>query len=167
MDSITVKAPDTIHVRPINASDQAEVRELILCGLEEHWGFRDPSKNPDLADICRSYEGATFLVGCEGDRIVGTGALKLHPGPRRVAQVVRMSVAADRRRRGVGRIILRELLRHARCLAVCTVVLETTETWHDVIRFYLAQGFTVTHYADGDVHFALQMGESNRGAAAR
>jgi ribosomal protein S18 acetylase RimI-like enzyme len=70
-----------------------------------------------------------------------------------------MSVAADRRRRGIGRIILRELLRQVESLGVRSVVLETAETWHDVIRFYFAHGFNVTHHADGNIHFSLQIGE--------
>ena len=148
---------ERIIVRAIEPSDQADAQELILSGLEEHWGFRDASKNPDLADICRSYADATFLVASEGDRIVGTGALKLRPGVSGVAEVVRMSVAADKRRKGIGRMILRELLRTAEGLGAQTVVLETTETWHEVIRFYLAEGFTITHYACGEVHLALEI----------
>ncbi len=27
--------------------------------------------------------------------------------------------------------------------------LETTETWHEVIQFYLAEGFRITHHAAG------------------
>ena len=152
-----MNASDAILLRPIEPSDQAEARELILAGLEQHWGFRDASKNPDLAEICASYAGAIFLVACEGDRIIGTGALVTAGQRARVGEIVRMSVAADRRRRGVGRIILRELLRHAERLRVSTVVLETTKTWDDVIRFYLANGFTVTHHADGNVYFALRI----------
>jgi hypothetical protein len=64
-----------ILLRPIEPSDQAEARELILAGLEEHWGFRDASKNSDLAEICTSYAGATFLVACEGDRARRIAAL--------------------------------------------------------------------------------------------
>jgi GNAT superfamily N-acetyltransferase len=46
----------------------------------------------------------------EAWEIVGTGALKLRSGVSGVAEVVRMSVAVDKRRKGIGRMILRELL---------------------------------------------------------
>jgi predicted N-acetyltransferase YhbS len=151
-----------IVLRTIERSDQAEARELILAGLEEHWGFRDQSKNPDLADICGSYAGATFLVACDGERIVGTGALKPVAGANGVAEIVRMSVAAGRRRQGIGRLILRELIQTARNSGVKRVVLETTETWHEVVRFYLAQGFTITHYERGEVHFAFEIGRGDQ-----
>ncbi len=154
---------ETIRLRTIEPSDQAEARALILTGLEEHWGYRDTSKNPDLEEICTSYADATFLVALESDRIIGTGALKTTGHRKGVAEIVRMSVAANRRRRGVGRLILRELLRRAECLGVRIVVLETTETWDDVIRFYLANGFTVTHHANGDVYFALRIGDGEPG----
>ncbi len=119
-----IAAHERTIVRAIEFSDQPDAQELILSGLQEHWGFRDASKNRDLADICRSYADATFLVASEGDRIVGTGALKLRSGVSGVAEVVRMSVAADKRRKGIGRMILRELLGIAESLGVQTVVLE-------------------------------------------
>lgn len=130
-------------------------QEVILSGLQDHWGVRDPSKNPDLRDIATSYANAIFLVACDGEWIVGTGALiPSHDG---AAKVVRMSVAASHRRQGIGSSILHELLRHAEHMSVRTIVLETTQTWNDVIHFYLAHGFTITHYEGGDVHFALTL----------
>jgi stearoyl-CoA 9-desaturase NADPH oxidoreductase len=50
-----VKTTEVILLRPIEPSDQAEARELILAGLEQHWGFRDASKNPDLDEICTDW----------------------------------------------------------------------------------------------------------------
>ncbi|NOT28370.1 MAG: GNAT family N-acetyltransferase [Acidobacteria bacterium] len=144
-----------ITIRPFSPSDQLKAQEVILSGLQEHWGARDPSKNPDLKDIATSYANAVFLIACEDDGIVGTGALvPRHSG---VAEIVRMSVIPSHRRRGIGRRILNELLRRAEAMSVRTVVLETTQTWHEVIEFYLAHGFAITHYQDGDVYFALKL----------
>ena len=47
-------------------------------------------------------------------------------------------------------------------MGVRTVVLETTRTWAEVIQFYLAHGFAITHYAKGDVYFALTLSTSHR-----
>lgn len=151
-----------IIIRPFRPSDQPMAQEVILSGLQDHWGVRDPSKNTDLRDIAASYAKAIFLVACDGDRIVGTGALiPRHDG---AAEIVRMSVAASYRRKGIGRRILDELLRHAEDLGVGTVVLETTQTWDEVIQFYLAHGFTITHYEGGDAYFALTL-PASRGHA--
>jgi putative acetyltransferase len=143
----------TLHA--FQPADQAAVKDLILAGLADHWGTLDPSKNPDLDDIAASYAGAIFLVARYLDRIIGTGALV--PRPDGTAEVVRMSVSADWRRQGIGRMILRALVDHARQNGFQRIVLETTETWQEVIAFYLHFGFRITHYQDGDVYFELDL----------
>ncbi len=153
----------SLAILPFQPEDQDAVKHLILSGLGEHWGKIDPSKNPDLDDISSNYAGTTFLVArlqhskCtrRGDRIVGTGALI--PRPDGKAEVVRMSVAADMRRKRIGRLILDQLVQRARAAGFRQVILETTATWLEVIEFYLRYGFHITHYLDGDVYFALDL----------
>lgn len=142
-------------LRPFRPEDQEQVKALILAGLGEHWGFIDPTRNPDLNDIPSTYAGAVFLVAWQDGKVVGSGALV----PRRegLAEIVRMSVAAAQRRQGIGRRILEQLIEHARALHIRQVVLETTATWQEVIEFYLRFGFRITHYAGGDVYFALDL----------
>jgi putative acetyltransferase len=144
-----------ITITPFHPADQAEIKELILYGLVEHWGFLDPTKNPDLDDIAASYRGATFLVARLGDAIVGTGALV----PRRdgSAEIVRMSVAPQHRRSGIGRRILEALIEQARAQGFRQVILETTSTWSEVIEFYLRCGFRITHTQEGDVYFEMAL----------
>jgi len=79
------------------------------------------------------------LVACDRERIVGTGALV--PKSHGVAEIVRMSVVGDRRRQGLGRLILKKPIQDAQSRGIRTLVLETTETWREVIQFYLAEGF--------------------------
>jgi len=146
---------ETNIVQPFCPADQAEAKSLILAGLVDHWGVLDPTKNPDLEDIAAAYAGATLLVARLAGRIVATGALV--PRGEGVAEIVRMSVARDLRRRGLGRSILTRLIDHARGDGLRQVVLETTDTWQEVIAFYLDFGFHITHYAGGDVYFALDL----------
>jgi GNAT superfamily N-acetyltransferase len=151
-----------ITLLPFQPADQAAVKDLILAGLAEHWGTLDPSKNPDLDDIAASYaaasnSGATFLVARYQDRIIGTGALV--PRQNGIVEVVRMSVAANGRRQGIGRMILQALVDRARQDGFQRIILETTETWQEVIAFYLHFGFRITHYKDGDVYFELTLVE--------
>ena len=138
--------------------NQAEVKNLILAGLAEHWGTIDPSKNPDLNDICSTYANAIFLVAWLQDRIIGTGALV--PKSNNTAEVVRMSVAANMRRQGIASQILQRLCDHARSRGYQRLVLETTETWHEVIEFYKRFGFQITHSLNGDVYFALDLSQA-------
>ena len=157
MDHALLPADETDEVilQPFYPADQAEVKSLILAGLVDHWGVLDPTKNPDLNAIGTSYAGATFLVARLKGRIVGTGALVPRGGG--AAEIVRMSVARDLRRRGLGRRILSRLVAQARQEGLRRVVLETTDTWQEVIAFYLDYGFRITHYAGGDVYFALDL----------
>jgi len=139
--------------------DQNEVRELILAGLVDHWGFLDPSKNPDLEDITKSYAEATFLVARLDKRIVGCGALV--PRSAEIAEIVRMSVTKDLRRLGIGRQILGALVEQACKQGIQQVVLETTAAWSEVVAFYLQNGFQITHYQEVDVHFVLDLSSRN------
>lgn len=144
---------DSVTIRPFQSKDQGAVKALILAGLEEHWGVLDLTKNPDLNDIAASYGDAIFLTAWSGDRLVGTGVL-VHEAEG-VARIVRMSVAADMRRRGVGRAILRALCQHAKGAGYSQIVLETSSTWEDAIIFYERFGFRRIGTWDGDTYFVL------------
>jgi putative acetyltransferase len=73
------------------------------------------------------------------------------------AEIVRMSVARDLRRCGLGRTILARLVETAKAAGFERIVLETTETWQEVIAFYLRFGFEVSHHQDGDVYFKMEL----------
>lgn len=135
--------------------DQPAARALILAGLEERWGALDLSLNPDLNDIATSYAAGVFLVAKLDGRLVGTGALL--PEGEGMGRIMRMSVAHAHRRRGIGARILRALLDEAQARGYRTIVLETTETWHDAIAFYLRHGFRIVARHDGEVHFMLTL----------
>jgi len=147
---------DAIRVELIQPPDQAAVKALVLAGLVDHWGALDPTLNPDLNDIAASYAGAVFLVARQqGGRVIACGALV--PRAAGTAEIVRMSVARDARRQGLGRMLLTQLVAHARAAGLRHIFLETTETWDEVIAFYLRCCFHITHHADGDVYFARDL----------
>jgi ribosomal protein S18 acetylase RimI-like enzyme len=140
-----------LQILPFQPCEQAQVKELILNGLVEHWGFLDPTKNEDLDNINTSYQDAIFLVAHMGDRVIGCGALIPHPN--RTAEIVRMSVHKSFRRYGIGSKILTALLEAAKNSGISCVTLETTATWKEVINFYLKNGFRVSHEAEGNIYF--------------
>jgi ribosomal protein S18 acetylase RimI-like enzyme len=147
----------SVTIRPFEPADQEAVRRLILAGLVEHWGFLDASKNADLADMQRSYvsEGHTVLVARLGGRLVGTGALVVETESR--GRIVRMSVDAAVRRRGIARTLLRRLLEVARERGMREVVVETTHDWHAAIALYRASGFVEYDRHEEDVHLRLAL----------
>ena len=144
-----------IALRPFLASDQAAAKALVQAGLGEHWGWVDQTLNPDLNDIAASYRDGVFLIAEHEAEIVATGAyLPVGPG---VVQIVRMSVRADCRRLGLGRRMLASLQERARAAGSTCAVLETTKSWHEVIAFYVANGFAITHQVDDDMWFACEL----------
>jgi len=136
------------------------VQALILAGLEDHWGFLDEGTTPDLKHISAYYQTGVFLVAWFEGEFVGTGAFI--PRSDETVEVVRMSVTKQMRRRGFGRQMLYELCSQAVQTGYKRVILETTDTWQDVISFYKAFGFQITHYTDGDVYFELDLQEFQR-----
>lgn len=149
------KAPDFLSqvlIRPFNSGDQGGAKQLILNGLSEHWGWLDPRLNPDLEDIQSSYAQGIFLVAEYRGEIVGTGGLL--PGGDDRAQIVRVYVAEHCRRMGLGSLIVHTLCEKAQSMGYKRVVLETTESWKEVISFYEANGFYITQYQEDNVYLA-------------
>jgi GNAT superfamily N-acetyltransferase len=137
-----------------------DVRTLILTGLAEHWGSVDDSLNSDLADLTSADASGRTLVACDGRLVVGTGTVI--PREATTAEIVRMSVAREYRRAGVGRRLVVELVEIARQWGMERVILETSAHWTDVVQFYERCGFTPTHFEDGafgrDAWFELILG---------
>jgi GNAT superfamily N-acetyltransferase len=148
--------PIQVAIRPFQSTDQGAAKKLILDGLVEHWGFLDPTKNPDLDNIQRSYAGCTILVAWVDRTLAGTGILI----PRRAdtGEIVRMSVARELRRCGIGAQILNALIQEAKNQGLRKIILETTASWQGVIEFYLSNGFRITHYYADDVYFVKEIG---------
>lgn len=146
---------DAFSIVPFEQKHQGPVSELILAGLAERWGVLDPTRNGDLKDIASTYRDADVLVALLGGRVVGAGACV--PRSAGVGEIVRMSVAGDLRRHGIGRALLHALCVRAQAAGLTRIVLETTATWDDAIRFYQRYGFQLTHVHDGDVYFALDL----------
>ncbi|MEZ5250484.1 MAG: GNAT family N-acetyltransferase, partial [Ilumatobacteraceae bacterium] len=137
-----------LSLRDLEPSDTEAVRALVLAGLADHWGEVDPTLNCDLDDLAAAYPGSRTVVAVDGTgAIVATGTVV--PRGDGVAEVVRMSVAADRRGQGHGRSVLDELLATAQAWGAPRVVLETTSSWTDVVAFYEHAGFRRTHVAVG------------------
>lgn len=144
-------------IRPFRPADQDGARTVIIDGMREHWGDAfDWLFNTDVDDIAAYYAKSTFLVACDGDTIVATGAVT--PQPDGTAIVTRMSTLESHRRRGVARRLLDELIAHGRAAGCTRVVLSTNAAWHDAVAFYTACGFAEMRRTDAAVIFVLPLG---------
>lgn len=142
-----------LTIRRLLPAEYPLARALILAGLEEHWGRLDPALNPDLDDIAGYYRDAVFLGAFAGGELVGAGALL--PEQEDAGRIVRMSVAREYRRQGVGQRILMSLLDEARQAGYRRIVLETTATWEGARRLYSRNGFRLVDVREGDAHYEL------------
>jgi ribosomal protein S18 acetylase RimI-like enzyme len=116
----------------------------------------DESLNPDLDDIGETYSQGTFVVGWAGPSLVGTGGFL--PRSESTIQIHRVSVALELRRTRVGSAIVAHLLGVARARAFERAILETTETWTEVVSFYERLGFEPYERRDGNIYLGLDLG---------
>ena len=143
--------PPPRQIRIARPEDYAAIRALVLDQLSLRWGCFDPTLNPDLNDIGRAYADAQFYVAQLDAKIIGCGALVSEN--RNSGRVVRMSVATDAQRMGIGSSILERLICVAKELRYRAVLTETVATWTSAVTFYLKHEFVRTEVRDGDQHF--------------
>lgn len=137
----------SVDVHDLRADERGAVRSLILDGLEEYWGSVDPTLNSDLDDLAATYAAGRVLVATDGSGVVGTGTVIRRDDA--TAEIVRMSVAPEHRRAGLGRRLVADLVATARTWGMSRVVLETSAHWTNTVEFYVRCGFTQTHVESG------------------
>lgn len=155
-----------LYIRPFTETDQSAARRLILEGLGEHFGFVDEGCNPDLDDIaaCYTARGHRFLVAFVGAELVGTAALVFEDAA--AGRIVRVSVAREHRRQGIGRALITRLVDAARAAGLARLWMETNDDWADAIAFYQRCGFVEYDHRDGNVYMALDLTRNQSGGNA-
>jgi putative acetyltransferase len=145
-----------VRIRHFASCDQPAARALILAGLREHWGWLDPSLNPDLDDIAASYlaPGHVFFVAESGQALAGTGALVIGGDS---GQIARVAVHPQWRRRGVGRALVIALLNAAHARGLIRVWMETNDDWRDAVGLYRRCGFQEFDRREGCVFLAVDL----------
>lgn len=129
--------------RDARESDEPEIRALVFAILDEHELAPDPcGADADLDDVMHHYfgRGGTFrLLVSESGHIVGCGGL--YPLSTKEAEVRKMYFAPHVRGRGLGRVLLTELIAFARAHGFQRVVLETASVLNPAISLYTRFGF--------------------------
>ncbi len=121
----------SIEVRPAR-TDEERRRAYEL----RHRVFVVEQGVPEELEYDEHDAGALHVVALEAGELVGTGRLVEQPG--RVGRVGRMAVRSDRRRRGLGELILGELERLARERGLVEIELHAQAY---VEAFYLGAGY--------------------------
>lgn len=118
--------------------------DLILSIQRDEYSIAITAQDqPDLTDIPAFYQSGIgdFWVACDGERLVGTIALKDIGADQ--AALRKMFVAASHRGRsaGVAQALLDRLMTEARDRGVAQIWLGTTDRFLAAHRFYEKNGF--------------------------
>lgn len=102
-------------------------------------------------------ENAYYLVGVRGDEVICYGGFHKVLDE---AHITNIAVSADSRGRGIGTLLMSELISRARMLGVKYMTLEVRDNNENAIKLYKSFGFTVEGIRKkyyNNVHDALIM----------
>jgi RimJ/RimL family protein N-acetyltransferase len=158
---VTLRDGARVLLRPLVPDDrQALVDFFVPVPMEERRYMRhninDPAvvaswaENPD-------YERVFPLIATVAERIVGNGTLHFGEGHARHRAEMRIFLAKDFRRRGLGNKLIQALIEHARRRSIYLLEVQIISDHVDVIKAMSKAGFeTVCSYED---YFLLPDGE--------
>ena len=135
-------------IRAYEPRDAEAVWELHWEGLHDTGSIIVPSQSAwddDVRKVEEHYlgKGSHFWVVEEAGRIVGMAAIhRLGPG---AAELKRMRVAGDRRRRGLGQRLLELAEQFCRAQGYKRIVLDTTDRMEAVRCLYEKNGYALSH----------------------
>ncbi|SFM18520.1 Acetyltransferase (GNAT) family protein [Paenibacillus sp. 1_12] len=131
-----------LTIEIVNEHTQMHAKQLILDGMEEHFGFLGTALNPDLNNIIDNYlmQGNTFLVGLIRNEVVCSGALIAVDD--NTGRIVRMSVKKECRRYGFASKMIGALETIAEERGYTKIILKTLYHWDDAVGFYISKGYT-------------------------
>ena len=150
----------SVVIRRMEPADLDAAKGVILSVAAGMFGPDDPAafvarwwnQMPDVDDWARVYgpPRGTFLAAFDGDRLIGTGAIRAIDGE--TAELKRMWLLEAYHGQGIGYRLITELLAFARAAGYRRVWLSTDATVQTrAIRFYERLGFRpIPPYADSD-----------------
>jgi GNAT superfamily N-acetyltransferase len=156
-----VGAGDEITIRPYAARDHAAVRalfarvnrELAPAHLREVFEAYIARGLTDEIDRIPAYYGereGAFWAAVDRNSLLGMFGLEKVAGRSEVAELRRMYVAPEARRRGVARAMLAYAEAEARARGFAVMTLSTSEVQPAALALYRAAGYALVHEEAGD-----------------
>lgn len=141
----TLKDGARILLRPLTADDKQAVLDLFLPVSSDDLRYmRHNVKDPQVIEEWfehLNYEKVLPLVAVFGSRIVGEATLHFNPGPYRHRAEIRIFLAKDFRRRGVGSRLIQALIELAKRHNLYMLEVQTVSDQHHIARAFQSAGF--------------------------
>lgn len=141
----TLKDGAYILIRPMNADDQYRLMEYYNSVSDEDMRFfRHYVKDPTvIRQWCEhlDYSKVLPMLGLVKDRVVGSASLHFGEGPKRHIGEVRLFLAKDFRKRGLGMKMIRVLVDLARKQGLSILLAEVLAEQIKVVKAFETVGF--------------------------
>ena len=135
---------ENIELRQYQSSDYEAVLQLHFQGLQQY-GVHISSElisglDDDLGRIQEEYlKNGEFLIATDNEKIVGMGALRRIDS--KTAEIKRMRVRQAHQGKGIGSLILDNLIEKAEKRGYKRLILDTTEKMQVAQNLYKSKGF--------------------------
>ncbi len=161
-EMVTLKDGTYVLLRPMNGDDEQLLTEFYSAVSEEDMRyFRHYVKDPSIVHNWAEhldYNNVLPLLALVKDRVVGSGSLHFGEGPKRHIAEVRLFLAKDFRKRGLGMKIIKALIDLARKHGLSILQAEVIADQTKVVKAFETLGFK--NQATLDDYFLFPDGES-------
>ncbi len=152
-EMVTLKDGTYVLLRPLIADDESRLNEFYSTVSEEDLRyFRHHVNDPAIVkDWCEhlDYGKVLPLIALAKERIVGNVSLHFCEGPKRHIGEVRLFLAKDYRKRGLGTKMVRALIGLARKRGLGILMVEIVADETKTIKAFESLGFKIQATLDG------------------
>jgi len=144
-EMVTLKDGAYVLLRPMNSTDETHLLEFYSAVSDEDMRyFRHYAKDPELIHTwCAQldYSKVMPLLAFVKDHVVGSASLHFFEGPKRHVGEVRMFLAKDFRKRGLGMKMIKALIDLARKQGMGILQAEVIAEQTKVVKAFEQLGF--------------------------
>lgn len=158
---ITLKDGGRVLLRPLTQEDQHALINFYASTSEEDRRYtRHNVSNPEVINRWvdeLDYDKVLPLIAVVGDHIVGSSTLHFNQGPARHRAEIRIFLAKEVRRRGVGSRMLQSLIELAKRRSIYLLEVQILNDQTHIIKAFQNLGFEIKCTLDD--YFMLPDGE--------
>lgn len=159
---VTLKDGTYVLLRALLPEDEERLLEMFSTVSEEDaFYFRHNVRDPEIVKSwCRDidYNKVLPMIALVKDRAVGSATLHFYDGPRRHIGEIRIFLAKDYRKRGLGMKMSRSLMEMARKFGLSILVAEVVTDMTKVVKAFEQLGFKTQCVLED--HFMLPDGDT-------